>query len=91
MSAHAGVKKINGQTIYEGKCAACHEKGEAGAPKLTDKTNWQPRLEKGVDNLFDKVSDPQSHVSCYKCTDSQLKEAIKYVATQSGSGNKVLW
>ncbi len=91
LSAQAGAKKINGQDIYEAKCAACHASGETGAPKLTDKKDWQPRLEKGIDKLFNKVSDPESHVSCHKCTDGQIKEAIKFMATETGSGNKALW
>lgn len=90
-SVNASINKINGESVYESKCALCHEKGASGSPKLGDKSNWQPRLEKGIDKLFKKVTNREHHVSCYKCSDSEIKEAIKYMATQSGGGNRTLW
>jgi cytochrome c5 len=36
-----------GESIYKGKCIACHGTGAAGAPKLGDKTAWGPRIAQG--------------------------------------------
>ena len=91
LSAQAKDKKIDGGAVYQAKCAVCHDKGKIGAPKLGDKKYWQPRLEKGIDKLFNQVTNPDSHVNCRKCSNSQIKEAIKYMATKSGAGNSTLW
>ena len=47
----AGADLAMGQTVYQGKCQACHATGAAGAPKLDDQANWEPRIAKGMDVL----------------------------------------
>lgn len=41
-----------GKKVYSANCAACHGSGAAGAPKLNDRANWEPRLEQGMEQLF---------------------------------------
>lgn len=41
----------NGQATYDATCAACHASGAAGAPKLSDKAAWMPRLQAGITAL----------------------------------------
>lgn len=41
----------DGKTIFGNLCHACHETGALGAPMLTDKAHWAPRLAEGVDTL----------------------------------------
>jgi len=36
-----------GESIYKGKCVACHGTGAAGAPKLGDKEAWASRIAQG--------------------------------------------
>lgn len=90
-SVNAATPKINGQEAYEKKCAVCHAEGKGNAPKLDDKSYWKARLEKGVDHMFQQVVSHEHHVSCYKCSHREVKEAVKYMATQTGGGNKTLW
>ncbi len=33
-------------------CSACHATGLLNAPKLGDKAGWQPRIAKGIDQLY---------------------------------------
>lgn len=40
-----------GETIYNQTCQACHAAGVMGAPKIGDKTSWEPHLAKGLDTL----------------------------------------
>ncbi|MBS7458096.1 cytochrome c5 family protein [Coralloluteibacterium stylophorae] len=40
----------DGQTIYDGVCAACHGTGAGGAPTL-DPSHWTARIAKGMDTL----------------------------------------
>ena len=47
----SGADLAMGQTVYQGKCQACHATGAAGAPKLDDKANWAPRIAQGMDVL----------------------------------------
>ncbi|MBB3140329.1 c-type cytochrome [Halomonas organivorans] len=49
-SATAG---IDGEAIYNGICMACHDTGAAGAPKKGDAAAWGPRLDKGIETLYD--------------------------------------
>src|SRR5699024_1698157 len=41
----------DGEMIYSQVCAACHDTGAAGAPKL-EAGDWTDRLEKGRDTLL---------------------------------------
>lgn len=36
-----------GESIYKGKCIACHGAGVAGAPKLGDQAAWKARIAQG--------------------------------------------
>jgi cytochrome c5 len=42
----------SGAATYKAACAACHDAGVAGAPKLGDARAWQPRLERGIEALY---------------------------------------
>ena len=46
-TATHGAAAADGKTVYSQTCAACHASGLAGAPKLTDKPNWTPRIAGG--------------------------------------------
>lgn len=41
----------DGSVIFGNLCQSCHGTGAGGAPKLTDKAHWGPRLAEGVDTL----------------------------------------
>lgn len=51
-SANAAGAEDKGKKIYDASCMACHVAGVAGAPKLTDKANWAPRIAQGNDKLY---------------------------------------
>lgn len=42
-----------GKEVYENYCAECHSSGAGGAPKITDRSEWEARLEKGSDTLLE--------------------------------------
>lgn len=37
---------------YKSACAACHDAGLAGAPKLGDKAAWAPRVKLGKEAMY---------------------------------------
>jgi cytochrome c5 len=47
----APAAAVSGEEVYNGTCFACHAVGVAGAPKLGDKADWEPRIAQGMDTL----------------------------------------
>jgi len=45
----------NGKTLYDMVCADCHDSGANGAPKITDKAAWEPRVKKGFNKMVGEV------------------------------------
>ena len=39
--------------LYDAHCAACHNLGVAGAPRVSDPDAWKPRLEQGNKVLYE--------------------------------------
>ena len=48
----AAALPADGAATYAQVCAACHDSGIAGAPKVGDKAAWGPRLAQGKDTLY---------------------------------------
>ena len=42
---------IQGKATYQSSCFVCHDSGIAGAPKISDKDDWDKRIEPGLDQL----------------------------------------
>lgn len=51
-AAASGGAQAGGQQTYAQVCSTCHDAGTAGAPKLTDKIAWQPRIKQGKQTLY---------------------------------------
>jgi cytochrome c5 len=49
--AAAAVADLDGETVYNQACVACHGAGIAGAPKFGDAAAWAPRIAQGLDTL----------------------------------------
>ena len=46
---------INGEQIVKNACAMCHATGMMSSPKLGSASDWAPRIEKGVDTLYNNA------------------------------------
>ena len=46
-----------GERIYQGKCALCHDDGEAGAPRLGNPRQWSKRAGQSVEQLTSHAFD----------------------------------
>jgi cytochrome c5 len=80
LSADAGKK------LYEQACVACHAAGVAGAPKLGDKSAWQPRLAQGVNALTAQVIAGKGAMpprGASTATDAELRAAVEYMTAAS--------
>lgn len=51
-AASGAGAQASGEDVYKKTCAACHDQGIAGAPKLGDKAAWEPRIKSGLDTLY---------------------------------------
>jgi cytochrome c5 len=50
-AAPAAGAPMDGKTVFQNVCSACHGTGIAGAPKIGDKAAWGPRIAQGVATL----------------------------------------
>ena len=77
-----------GRAIWMGTCEACHANDVAGAPLVTNKAAWQPRLAKGRDALYKsalggltgpKGTQMPPRGGNDKLTDEQVRSAVDYM------------
>lgn len=76
----------NGKAVYDAACAACHNTGAAGAPKLGDKAAWAPRLADmaaaNAASLKGKGVMPPKGGNA-SLSDADVIAAVAYIASQS--------
>lgn len=84
----AGAAPPDGAAVYAGTCQRCHGTGEYGAPRLGDRAAWQPRFQRGMDDLMDHTVDglrampPRGGND--DLTDAQLRAAIVHMLRAAG-------
>ena len=77
-----------GRAIWLGTCEVCHANDVAGAPLVSNKAAWKPRLAKGRDALYKSAMNgltgpmgtqmpPRGGND--KLTDDQVKAAVDYM------------
>jgi cytochrome c5 len=73
---------------YTQSCAACHNSGAAGAPRMGNSADWSARLEKGMDvlvehtiNGFNNIMPPKG--MCFTCSDDELRAIVQYILDES--------
>lgn len=83
----------SGQEIFKGTCAACHETGAAGAPKLGDKAAWAKRVKEPFAVLLkDSINGLRAmppRGGNPDLSDEELARAVLYMANQSGGNYKL--
>lgn len=73
---------LSAEKIYEA-CSACHTTGVLNAPKFADKASWEPRIAKGVDQLYASAINgigtmpPKGGRVDY--SDDDIKKAVDYM------------
>lgn len=77
-----------GEATYSQYCVICHRDGVAGAPKVHDKADWGPRLDKkNIDALtvsaIKGLNAMPPKGTCQSCTEADLKAAIEYMVPTS--------
>ncbi|WP_460239483.1 c-type cytochrome [Aurantivibrio plasticivorans] len=82
-SVVAAGEPRSGEEIYTTKCAACHNAGVGGAPKIGDAGDWEARVAQGMDVLFDHAWNgfnamPPKGI-CMDCTEDEMKATIEHM------------
>ena len=78
----------SGEQVVKGQCAACHETGAAGAPKLGDAGAWAARIKTGYDALLAaalKGKGAMPAQSGGEYVDAEIGRAVAYMANQAGA------
>lgn len=76
-----------GEEVYADACAACHDSGAAGAPKLGDTGAWSDRISKGDETLYDHAINGFNAMpakgGCSDCSDEEVQNAVDYMLAES--------
>ena len=76
----------DGKEVYDKSCAGCHEKGIAGALKLTDKEKWAPVVKQGSDALTASVIKGKGVMpprgGSASLSDADIKASVDYIIQQ---------
>jgi len=85
-AAPAADQPMDGKSVFQGSCIACHGSGLLGAPKLGSKADWAPRIAKGVATLdkhalegFNQMPAKGGNVGL---PDDAVKAAVEYMVSQ---------
>ncbi len=76
-----------GLQVYEAQCAACHNAGAAGAPKLGDAAAWGVRIKSGYESLLQSALKGKGAMGAQgggDYSDLEIGRAVVYMANQSG-------
>jgi cytochrome c5 len=82
---------LDGKTIFGDLCQTCHTNAAIGAPLITDKAAWAPRIAQGLDTLvkhaIEGYQGKDGKVMPAKggnpaLTDAQVKATVEWIVSQ---------
>ena len=75
--------------IVKNTCAACHQAGAAGAPKLGNAAEWAPRIKTGVNAMVQSVIKGKGAMppkaGDASLTETEIHNAVVLMANQAGA------
>lgn len=80
------------EQVVKSVCAACHETGKNGAPRIGDRNAWIPRLKQGVDNVVGAAirghdgMPPRGGQA--NLTDAEIRNAVLYMFNPAATAGK---
>ena len=80
-----------GESVYKSTCGLCHRIGSRGAPRLGDKEDWESRLARGKEVLYDRAingyrgskGSMPSRGSNARLSENEVKAAVDYMVWYS--------
>jgi cytochrome c5 len=86
-SAAPGAR--SGEDIVKATCAACHQTGAAGAPKIGNAAEWAPRIKAGLNVLVQSVIKGKGAMppkaGDASLTETEITRAVAAMANQAGA------
>ncbi len=69
---------------YEQSCATCHNLGVAGAPRFAEPSEWEPRISKGMEALYNSAINGllptmPARGMCFNCSDDDIRALTDYM------------
>ncbi|MGH8641538.1 MAG: c-type cytochrome, partial [Burkholderiales bacterium] len=87
-AGHAQSPERTGKQVVDAVCAACHQTGAKGAPKIGDRKAWAGLASRGLTSLTDSalkgVRNMPAHGGDVRLSDIEIERAITYMVNQSG-------
>lgn len=77
----------SGEDVYKAQCAACHNAGAAGAPKLSDAGAWAPRIATGLETLINSALKGKGAMGAQgggDFEDLEIARAVVHLANSAG-------
>jgi cytochrome c5 len=89
-AAVAENREPDGEAVYRGTCAACHDTGANGAPRIGDRKAWAPRIREGkrmmVRMAIRGIRGMPPRGGNPGLSDEAVERAVVYLLNQSGAG-----
>jgi len=76
-----------GDAVYKAQCAACHDAGLAGAPKIGDNAGWAARIATGYDAMLASVINGKGAMGAQAggaFSEVELARAVVHLVNASG-------
>lgn len=90
--ANAPRVLLAGDAVYTSTCAACHDAGLAGAPKVGDNGTWAARLAQGYDTVLKHALEGLNAMPAKggnpDLDDVEVARAVVFMANKSGAAFK---
>jgi len=87
-AAGGAASARNTADIVKNTCAACHQAGAAGAPKLGNAVEWAPRIKTGLNAMVQSVIKGKGAMppkaGDTSLTDTEIHNAVVLMANQAG-------
>ena len=81
--SEGGIIGRTGESVYNLGCAACHAAGLAGAPLFADQSQWEGRLEKGLEmltnNAYNGYKAMPAKGLCMDCSLEEIERSVQYM------------
>jgi cytochrome c5 len=81
----------SGEQVVAEACGSCHREGTGGAPKVGDWAAWKPRVEKGLEKLYESAISGHGGMPARggmaKLTDAEIRRAIEYMFNAGMKGS----
>ena len=74
--------------VYNTFCVACHGTGANNSPIMGDAAAWQPRIEKGIDTLYENAINGFNNNTmppkglCMNCSDETIRATVDYILAE---------